>query len=262
MAYILFLLNFSINWCIIFIALMLGVGNTNGAWIVAGITTGILVGSIVFFSTVGAGYLRIGIDHRLMTQHEADWIVPILREVFKRAGLKKPPRVFMQDEEFPNAMVVGDAMIITTGLLTFATRQELAAVIAHECGHIVNKDLTFVTINYAANKMSDIVLIAGVGLVTIVSLNGRIPFIWLPYIMFAGILRLIRWLLLKIVNLNLLVISRRYEYQADGFAAKIGFRQATISYLSKMKNAYPQADKKSIFFTHPAISFRIKALAA
>jgi Zn-dependent protease with chaperone function len=32
--------------------------------------------------------------------------------------------------------------------------------------------------------------------------------------------------------------------------------------LSKMKNAYPQADKKSIFFTHPAISFRIKALAA
>jgi len=261
MAYILFVVNFIINWCLIFIIIAFGLQYLNGTWaMVATLTTIILIGAILFFSTIGAKFLRIGIKHRPLTKHEANYLNPILDEVFNRAGLKKAPKIFMQEEKHPNAMVVGDAMIITTGLLTIAHRDEVAAIIAHECGHILNKDLIFVTINYAASKMSDIMLIIGVGLVTIISLNGRIPFIYLPYIMIAGALRIIRWVLLKIVDVNLLIINRQYEYKADSFAANIGYKEATLSYLSKIKDMYPQTDKISLFNTHPTISKRIEAL--
>jgi len=166
----------------------------------------------------------------------------------------------MQEESFPNAMVVGDAIILTTGLLRIANRNEVAAVIAHECGHIVNKDLTFVTINYATAKTADIALTIALGIVTVISLNGRIPFIYLPYVMIAGALRLVRWILLGIVNFASKFHQRKREYSADSFAASIGYKEATISYFKKLTEMYPGTKKSSIFYTHPSIAKRIEAL--
>lgn len=219
-----------------------------------------LVSIIVFFSTVGIRYLKFGIKFRPLNQQEEAYLNPILKKVFMKANLKKTPKVFMQDENFPNAMVVGDSMILTTGLLRVANRDEVAAVIAHECGHIINKDLTFVTINYATSKMSDIALTIGVGIVTVISLNGRIFFIYLPYIMIAGVLRLIRWILLGIVSLASKFHQRRREYDADSFAASIGYKEATVSYFNKLSKMYPGTKKSSIFYTHPSITQRIDAL--
>jgi Zn-dependent protease with chaperone function len=260
MAYILFALNFGINWCILFVVMAFALQHLHATWTMAAVTTtAILIGIIIFFSTVGIKYLRYGIPQRPLNQREAAYLDPVIKEVFKKANINIP-KIFMQDEQFPNAMVVGDAMILTTGLLRVANRNEVAAVIAHECGHIVNKDLTFASINYATAKMSDIAIIAGIGFITIISLNGRIPFIYLPYIMIAGALKLVRWILLGIVDFASKFYHRKCEYDADSFAASIGYRQATISYFSKLAELYPSVNKSSIFYTHPSLKKRIEAI--
>ncbi len=260
MAYILFMLNFCVNWCILFVITAFALEHLHATWTIIAVTTTVmLIGIIIFFSTVGAKYLKFGIKFRPLNQQEAAYLNPIFKEVFEKAKIK-PPKIFMQDENLPNAMVVGDSMILTTGLLRVANRNEVAAVIAHECGHIVNKDLTFVTINYATSKMSDIALVVGVGIVTVISLNGRIPLIYLPYIMIAGILRLIRWILLGIVDFGSKFYHRKCEYNADSFAASIGYKEATISYFNKLSEMYPGVNKSSIFYTHPSVIKRIEAL--
>lgn len=261
MAYILFLINFCINWCSLFIVMAFALQHLHATWtMVAVITTVILLSVIVYLSTSGIKYLRFGIKHRPLNQQETAYLNPILKEVFEKAKIK-PPKIFIQEESFPNAMVVGDAMILTTGLLRIANRNEVAAVIAHECGHIVNKDLTFVTINYATAKTADIALTIALGIVTVISLNGRIPFIYLPYVMIAGALRLVRWILLGIVNFASKFHQRKREYSADSFAASIGYKEATISYFKKLIELYPGVNKSSIFYTHPSIIKRIEAIS-
>lgn len=261
MAYILFLINFCINWCSLFIVMAFVLQHLHATWtMVAVITTVVLFSVIVYLSTSGIKYLRFGIKHRPLNQQEAAYLNPILKEVFEKAKIK-PPKIFMQDESFPNAMVVGDAIILTTGLLRIANRNEVAAVIAHECGHIVNKDLVFTTINYATAKTSDIALTIALGIVTVISLNGRIPFIYLPYVMIAGALRLVRWILLGIVNFASKFHQRKREYDADSFAASIGYKEATISYFKKLIDLYPGVNKSSIFYTHPSIIKRIEAIS-
>lgn len=261
MAYILFLINFCINWCSLFIVMAFALQHLHATWtMVAVITTVILLSVIVYLSTSGIKYLRFGIKHRPLNQQETAYLNPILKEVFEKAKIK-PPKIFIQEESSPNAMVVGDAMILTTGLLRIANRNEVAAVIAHECGHIVNKDLTFVTINYATAKTADIALTIALGIVTVISLNGRIPFIYLPYVMIAGALRLVRWILLGIVNFASKFHQRKREYSADSFAASIGYKEATISYFKKLIELYPGVNKSSIFYTHPSIIKRIEAIS-
>lgn len=260
MAYILFLINFCINWCSLFIVMAFALQHLHATWtMVAVITTVVLLSVIVYLSTSGIKYLRFGIKHRPLNQQETAYLNPILKEVFEKAKIKSP-KIFIQDESFPNAMVVGDAMILTTGLLRIANRNEVAAVIAHECGHIVNKDLTFATINYATAKTADIALTIALGIVTVISLNGRIPFIYLPYVMIAGALRLVRWILLGIVNFASKFHQRKREYSADSFAASIGYKEATISYFKKLTEMYPGTKKSSIFYTHPSITKRIESL--
>lgn len=226
------------------------------------ITTIVLVSALIFFSTTGAKYLRFNIPHRKLTPYEEEYLNPILNEVFEKAKIKNPPKVFIIDNPDSNAMVVGDALILYTGLLIMATHEEVAAVIAHEVGHIVNRDLTMTTLNYAASQMSDWMIWLGLGIITVISLNGRIPFIYLSFFIMAVILKLIRWILLSVVRFNNLLIHRKCEYKADKYAAKLGYREASISYLSKIRKAYPMTDKSSLFNTHPTISKRILALSS
>ena len=68
------------------------------------------------------------------------------------AGSNLPlPRIYVIPEEAPNAFATGrnprnGAVAVTEGLLRLLNREELAGVIAHELGHIRNRDTLIMTV--------------------------------------------------------------------------------------------------------------------
>ena len=74
----------------------------------------------------------------------------IVEEMSIAAQLPKMPRVFIVDDPAPNAFAVGRnsdkaAVAATIGLLKILKRDELQGVVAHEIGHIKNRDVALMT---------------------------------------------------------------------------------------------------------------------
>jgi heat shock protein HtpX len=66
-------------------------------------------------------------------------------QLAQRAGIPKP-RVYVTPDPAPNAFATGrnpshSAVAVTSGLLDLLDRRELAGVLAHELGHIKNRDI-------------------------------------------------------------------------------------------------------------------------
>ena len=89
-------------------------------------------------------------DAQEVDERSAPEFVAILRELAQRAGLPMP-RVYLMDSPQPNAFATGRnprhaAVCATTGLLNTLSRDEVAAVIGHELGHVRNHDTLTMTI--------------------------------------------------------------------------------------------------------------------
>lgn len=72
-------------------------------------------------------------------------------DVATRASIKKP-KIYIINSNQPNAFATGRSekksiIAVTTGLLSLLNEQELKGVMAHEIGHIKNKDLLISTVS-------------------------------------------------------------------------------------------------------------------
>ncbi len=91
----------------------------------------------------------------------------IVDEMSIAAALPNRPRVFVVDDPSPNAFATGRdpkkaSVAVTTGLLRILDRDELQGVVAHEIGHIKNRDVALITT--AGIMVGSIVLLAEIGL--------------------------------------------------------------------------------------------------
>lgn len=87
---------------------------------------------------------------REVNRYEAPRLYQIVAQLAQRANLPMP-RVYLIDSAAPNAFATGrnpqhGAVAVTTGLLHLLNDDEIAAVIAHELGHIRNRDTLISTI--------------------------------------------------------------------------------------------------------------------
>jgi len=87
----------------------------------------------------------------------------IVEEMVIASGLPKMPDIYIIDDPAPNAFATGrnpykSAVAVTSGLLRMLNRDELQGVIAHELGHIKNRDILLMII--AGVTVGAIVLIA------------------------------------------------------------------------------------------------------
>lgn len=101
---------------------------------------------------------------RELSPEEAPYLHQIVEELAARAGIPKP-RVCIVPEEAPNAFATGrnpeNAVVaVTDGIMRLLSPQELRGVIAHEIGHIVNRDILIQTI--AGVMASAIVTLANI----------------------------------------------------------------------------------------------------
>jgi heat shock protein HtpX len=87
----------------------------------------------------------------------------IVEEMKIAANLPAMPRVYIIDEPAPNAFAIGlkpekSAVAVTAGLLERLNRDELQGVVAHEVGHIMNRDSQLMTV--AGVMLGSIVLVS------------------------------------------------------------------------------------------------------
>lgn len=211
-------------------------------------------------------------------------------EEMKVAGqLPVMPKIYIINSEAPNAFATGrnpeNAVIaVTAGLLAQMDRDELQGVVAHETGHILNRDIQFLT--YAGIILGVIVMISQVftrsmfyssaGRSRSDSSKGQGQIIIL---IIAILLAVLAPLFAQLLYFS---ISRKREYLADATAARLTrYPEGLASALEKIARSSqdletanqvtapmytvnplkpkgrPMADLTS---THPPISERIRIL--
>jgi heat shock protein HtpX len=124
-----------------------------GVWVVL-VLVAVAGGEKILLATTGA--------HEV-THDTAPQVFNIVEEMKIASGLPAMPRVYIIDSNVPNAFAVGlnpkrAAVAVTTGLLARLDRDELQGVIAHEIGHISNRDTLFMTL--AGVTMGAIIILA------------------------------------------------------------------------------------------------------
>jgi heat shock protein HtpX len=222
---------------------------------------------------------------REVSRYEAPRLYQMVAHLAQRANLPMP-RVYLIDSAAPNAFATGrdpqhGAVAVTTGLLQMLNDNEVAAVIAHELGHIKNRDTLISTI--AATFAGAIALLADMAQwALLLGGFGRHD----DDAEDSGLAGLVSGLLLILVapiaaTLIQLAISRTREFEADAAGAAIsGSPLALASALRKIeawKQRLPLATNPAVanlytvnplnggaivnlFSTHPPTEERIARL--
>ena len=154
-------------------ALLLGFGYVLGYFIFDSGVAGIVVASIVWlimnliaFAQGDQIFLSMS-KARKIEKKDHPQLYNIVEEMTIASGLPKVPDVYIIDDAAPNAFATGRnqkkaAVAITSGLLKQLNRDELQGVIAHEIGHIRNRDVLLMIL--AGILMGSIVLLANIGI--------------------------------------------------------------------------------------------------
>ncbi|SKA72523.1 heat shock protein HtpX [Paucidesulfovibrio gracilis DSM 16080] len=82
---------------------------------------------------------------QILEPHEAPQLHAIVEDLARNAGIPKP-RVALIPQDSPNAFATGrnpeNAVVaVTSGILRLLTQDELRGVLAHEMGHVANRDI-------------------------------------------------------------------------------------------------------------------------
>jgi heat shock protein HtpX len=218
-----------------------------------------------------------------LSYEQAPWLHEMVERLAARAGMPKP-KVYLLPTAQPNAFATGRnpshaAVAVTAGIMDILNRRELEGVLAHEIGHVRNRDTLIGTV--AAT-------LAG-----IISYAAQMLF-WFGGSMLsrgdddrdggvAGALSNLGLLLVAPIAATLLqlAVSRSREYGADATGAELcGDPDALASALLKMErgaeampydrapatshlfivNPLHHGGVMSLFSTHPPIPERVRRL--
>ena len=197
-----------------------------------------------------------------------------------RAGLPKP-RVYVIRKSTPNAFATGrnpnhSAVAVTTGLMKILSRDELEGVIAHELGHIKNRDILISTI--AATMAGAISYMATMAQWAMIFGGGRSDDDEGGGMIGSLIMMFVAPMAAMLIQF---AISRSREYQADATGAAIcGQPRSLASALQRLESGNrqlpmdvnpataqmyivnPLSGKQlaGLFSTHPPMQERIKRL--
>ena len=238
----------------------------------------------------GESVLLSSANAREISHEQAPQLYNIVEEMRLSAALPAMPRVFIIDTPVPNAFAVGlkperACVAVTTGLLERLSRDELQGVIAHELGHISNRDTLFMTL--AGVTLGAIVLLADFGMRMLFwgggsrrrSSGGKNGGAAMAIMAVVAIVLAI--LAPLIARLLYFACSRQREYLADASAAQ--FTRYPAGLANALRKIAQQQDPKkipvnrvvapmyainplaargsaSIFGTHPPTEERIRRL--
>lgn len=263
-------------------------------WLLLGLGFGCVVFIIQYaiYASAPQFVLFSGMNAQEISKEDLPVLVNVVEEMTIAAGLKKPPRVYVIHEAAPNAFAFGRgeqaSVAVTTGLLELVNRDELQGVVAHEIGHIRNRDIDFMTL--AAVMLGTIVVLGDISFRLLAqggagsqrrssrsssrSSGGGFEIVILVVaLVFVVVAPFVAQLLY-------FASSRRREYLADASAAVFTrYPEGLASALEKLAaaplrmaqvnravaplfivNPLQRLDADSLFSTHPPIHKRIQIL--
>ena len=211
---------------------------------------------------------------------ELQWIQDDVREMCERVGMPMPKVAYI-NKPGPNAFATGrnpkNAVVaVTQGLLDICSRREVRAVMAHELGHVRNRDmLTMTLVSGAVSAISMLAMMGRFGAM----FGGHDEDGPNPIVLIA--VALLAPLMASLIQMG---ISRAREYEADEEGARLANDpEALASALEALHRGIPQAPPltesgatahlmianpffggrmSKLFSTHPDHKERIRRLRA
>ncbi|HHO48908.1 MAG TPA: zinc metalloprotease HtpX [Desulfobacteraceae bacterium] len=243
----------------------------------------LMAAGLNFFAYWNSDKMALAMNRaRQVSETEAPELHGVVAQLARRAGLPMP-KVYIVHNPTPNAFATGRnpqhaAVAVTTGLLEILNREELEGVLAHELGHIRNRDILISSI--AAVMAGAISYLATMAQWAMIFGGGRSrdgaggnPIAALAMIIIAPLA----------AALIQMAISRSREYLADQAGAEIsGHPQSLAGALQKLTTYNKQMPMQvnpasaqmyivnpltggqlaNLFSTHPPIEERIRRLMA
>lgn len=218
---------------------------------------------------------------RKPSAEEAEYIEPLLEELCVRSDVSRNTLTLrMRTDDDINAFASGiNHITIHTGALSGLDKRHLLGVLAHELGHLRNRDTIYLTITYAMDRLGQLILNL------VILLNGALNILALIPIVNI-VIRIIQIVLLVMIAAVEYVLrlpkwityyfdSRRREYAADAYAVSIGLGRELRDGLVSLGLATDQIgilengelyDREStgffsrLFITHPKMIKRIQRI--
>lgn len=218
---------------------------------------------------------------RKPTAEESAYLEPLFEKLCSYSGVKRDSlTVRMRNDEDINAFASGiNHITIHTGALSGLDKRHLLDVLAHELGHLRNRDTIYLTITYAMDRLGQLILNL------VILLNGALNILALIPIVNI-VIRIIQIVLLVMIAAVEYVLrlpkwityyfdSRRREYAADAYAVSIGLGRELRDGLVSLGLATDQIgilengelyDREStgffsrLFITHPKMIKRIQRI--
>jgi heat shock protein HtpX len=198
-----------------------------------------------------------------------------VQEIAQRLHIQMP-EVWVYEAADPNAFATGPSknnsmVAVSTGLLTNLNEQEVKSVLAHEMGHVYNGDMFTTTV--LAGLMNTFVYF--------ISMWVRRLFAERDQAMLGMVLSFALQIVLGILAMiPIMWFSRRREFGADAFSARVYGKDAMISALRGIERWVTRAQPEyttqdplvtfkisgktggamSLFASHPSIEERVAAL--
>jgi heat shock protein HtpX len=188
--------------------------------------------------------------------HEEHVIYGAVQEIAQRLRITMP-EVWVYEAPDPNAFATGPSknnsmVAVSTGLLNNLDQQEVRAVLAHEMGHVYNGDMFTTTV--LAGLMNTFVYF--------ISIWVRRIFAEREQPMLGFMLSMLLQIVLGILAMiPIMWFSRRREFAADAFSARMYGRDAMISALRAIERWVTRAQPE--YSTQdPLVTFKISGQTA
>ena len=215
---------------------------------------------------------------------EERWLIDTVRHHAEKAGIGMP-EVAIYDAPEMNAFATGmsrnSALVaVSTGLLREMNREQVAAVLGHEIGHVANGDM--VTLTLIQGVVNTLVIVAAriVGRFVDNYLSGGRDSdregSGLGYFFTVMVLQMVFGIFASMI---VMAFSRWREFRADAAGAHLAGRQSMISALERLQMAHEESNLpktmaafgisggigvglRKLFMSHPPLEERIAALRA
>ncbi|MEH7442657.1 zinc metalloprotease HtpX [Bacillus sp. JJ1122] len=208
----------------------------------------------------------------LSRQEHIERLLPLFNEVYAQAKKLDPSisgnvKLFISKDNNANAFATGRKTIcLTKGLLSFSD-EEIKATLAHEFGHLSNKDTDLILIVSVGNMIVTgmfviyrfFFYIAGIMMSIINRSFGTLVITFFVDVILVAMM----WLWTKFGTLLVMNSVRKNEYEADYFAHQLGYRDSLIRVLDKfdeMDNSELKGLWANLVSTHPDPDMRIGKL--